>query len=116
MQVEKKPYEMLVRWDADGKLHGAHVQWSNVVTNDDGTKQVYPLDAEPLSLDGNGFPIADVLKEAEAAALASCMDLRAALANVESERDESRNELADTAEKLVRVSNERDLLARKAAQ
>jgi hypothetical protein len=50
MQVERKPYELLVRWDTDGNLLGAHVQWSNVVTNDDGSKQIYPITVEPVAL------------------------------------------------------------------
>ena len=66
MQIERKPYELLVRWDANGKLLGAHIQWSNVVTNDDGSKQLYPITVEPVALTaaGNGVPIADVLNEA----------------------------------------------------
>jgi hypothetical protein len=65
--VERKPYELLVQWDADGNLLGAHVQWSNVVTNDDGSKQVYPTTVEPVALTGEdkGVPIADVLNEAQ---------------------------------------------------
>jgi hypothetical protein len=64
MQVQRKPYELLVRWDAHGNLLGAHVQWSNVVTNDDGSKQVYPTTVESVALtaEGNGLPIADVLR------------------------------------------------------
>ena len=50
MQVERKPYELLVRWDTDGNLLGAHVQWSNVVTNDDGSKQIFPITVEPVAL------------------------------------------------------------------
>jgi hypothetical protein len=67
MQVQRKPYELLVRWDADGNLLAAHVQWSHVVTNDDGSKQIYPTTIEPVALtvEGNGFPIADVLNEAQ---------------------------------------------------
>jgi hypothetical protein len=63
MQVERKPYELLVQWDADGNLLGAHVQWSNVVTKDDGSKQVYPTTVEPVALtaEDKGVPIADVL-------------------------------------------------------
>jgi hypothetical protein len=66
MQVQRKPYELLVRWDAEGNLLGAHIQWSNVVTNADGSKQIYPTTIEPVALtaEGNGFPIADVLSEA----------------------------------------------------
>ena len=66
MQIERKPYELLVRWDANGKLLDAHVQWSNVVTNDDGSKQLYPVTVEPVALtaEGNGVPIADILNEA----------------------------------------------------
>ena len=67
MQVQRKPYELVVRWDAAGNLLGAHVQWSNVVTNDDGSKQVYPTTVEPVALtaEGEGVPIADVLDEAQ---------------------------------------------------
>ncbi len=67
MQVERKPYELLVRWDVDGKLLCAHVQWSNVVINDDGSKRVYPTTVESVALtkDGKGFSIADVLNEAQ---------------------------------------------------
>jgi hypothetical protein len=69
MPVERKPYELLVRWDVNGKLLGAHIQWSHVVINDDGSKQVYPTTVEPVALttDANGFPIADVLNEAQLA-------------------------------------------------
>jgi hypothetical protein len=69
MQVERKPYELLVRWDTHGNLLGAHVQWSNVVTNDDGSKQVYPTTIEPVALtaEANGFPIADILNAAKQA-------------------------------------------------
>lgn len=65
MQIQRKPYELLVRWDADGNLLGAYVQWSNVVTNGDGSKQVYPTTIEPVALtgEGKGFPIADVLND-----------------------------------------------------
>jgi hypothetical protein len=67
MQVERKPYELLVRWDVEGKLLCAQVQWSNVVINDDGSKQVYPTTVEPVALtkDGKSFSIADVLDEAQ---------------------------------------------------
>jgi hypothetical protein len=66
MPLERKPYELLVRWDAEGNLIGAHVQWSNVVTNDDGSKQIHPITIEPVALtgEGNGVPIARVLKQA----------------------------------------------------
>lgn len=66
MPVERKPFELLVRWDAEGNLIGAHVQWSNVVKNDDGSKRVYPITVEPVALTagGNGVPIGDVLNEA----------------------------------------------------
>jgi hypothetical protein len=58
---------LLVRWDVNGNLLGAHVQWSNVVINDDGSKQIYPTTVEPVALtkEGKGFPIADVLNEAQ---------------------------------------------------
>ena len=80
MQVERKPYELLVQWDADGNLLSAHVQWSNVVTNGDGSKQVYPTTIEPVALTAGdkGVPIADVLNEAQSRPIRRAMGSRAA--------------------------------------
>jgi hypothetical protein len=80
MQVERKPYELLVQWDADGNLLGAHVRWSNVVTNADGSKQVYPTTVEPVALTAGdkGVPIADVLNEARSNPVRRAINSRAA--------------------------------------
>lgn len=72
MQAIKKPYEILVRYDSDGNLKGAHVAWTHIVTLDDGTiirKQTNP---EPVDVgQGAGFPIDDLINEVAAGALAA---------------------------------------------
>ena len=80
MQVERKPYELLVQWDADGNLLGAHVRWSNVVTNADGSKQVYPTTVEPVALTAGdkGVPIADILNQARSKPVRRAIRSRAA--------------------------------------
>src|SRR5262249_37695718 len=67
MQAKNKPYELLVRWDQAGKLLGAHVQWSTVVTDESGVLiGSYPGNIEPIALtDGQaGFPVSDILSQA----------------------------------------------------
>ncbi len=36
MQTTSHPYELLIRWDRDGALAGAHVQWRHVMRDDSG--------------------------------------------------------------------------------
>lgn len=82
MQTERFPYELLVRWDRSGRLAGAHAQFRYVTSGPDGAVIAEALGgAEPLGLAGNvGFPLADVLSQAQAAALS-------ALETVTAERD-----------------------------
>jgi len=37
MQIISHPYELLIRWNPDGVLAGAHVQWRHVTRDDSGT-------------------------------------------------------------------------------
>jgi hypothetical protein len=74
MNTVKKPYELLVRWGPDGKLRGAHVQWTMLVTDDIGAViGCYPGNVEPLALTQGqaGFPLADILSQTQADALAA---------------------------------------------
>jgi hypothetical protein len=74
MNAVKKPYELLVRWDQEGKLRGAHVQWATVVTDNSGTPiGCYPGTVEPISVaqDQSGFPLTDILGQIQADALAA---------------------------------------------
>lgn len=36
MNTQKRPYELLVRWDTEGALAGAHAQFRYVTTTPDG--------------------------------------------------------------------------------
>jgi hypothetical protein len=87
MQTERQPYELLVRWNQDGKLAGAHVQWRFVTRDDEGNvlgEFIGP--AEPVDIgQGNGFPLEDILAKAQADALA---ELEAARVEIETYRAE----------------------------
>lgn len=78
MNTTKKPYELLIRWDQEGKLAGAHVQYRFVITDGDAVVAESVGQAEPLSL--AGFPLSEVLSTAQADALAECESLRTSLA------------------------------------
>jgi hypothetical protein len=72
MNAVTKPYELLIRWGPDGKLLGAHVQWSTIVTDDSGELIAsYPGNVVPVAItpDQQGFPLADLLSEAQTDAL-----------------------------------------------
>lgn len=73
MRTKQLPYEFMVRWDGNGRLAGAHAQFRYVTTADDGTLiGEFVGAAEPVAVAGaNGFPLADILSDIQAAALAS---------------------------------------------
>lgn len=62
MQTTRLPYELLFRWNADGTLSGAHVQWRLVIYDDTGAvigETVTP--PVPLSDPAAaGFPLSDL--------------------------------------------------------
>ncbi|WP_448207509.1 hypothetical protein [Azospirillum sp. sgz302134] len=91
MQTTKHPYEFLVRWDRNGHLAGAHAQFRYVTRSDDGTiVGEFIGSAEPVSVAGaDGFPLADLLSEVQASALAALETARA-------ERDAALAKLAAT--------------------
>lgn len=82
----QQPYEFLVRFDKDGKLAGAHIQFRTFVIDEDGTTVLSEKvgDAQPVEMAGQtGFPLADVLADVQAAALAKCDELQVALTTSE---------------------------------
>ena len=78
MQTTKHAYEFLVRWDRDGHLSGAHAQFRFVTRDETGAVQGEFLGpAEPVAIAGAaGFPLADILSDMQAAALAELEDAR----------------------------------------
>jgi hypothetical protein len=72
MQTNKRPYEMLIRWNADGVLAGAHVQHRFITTDGASVIGEFLGQAEPLTIqNAAGFPLGDILNEAQAEALAA---------------------------------------------
>ena len=98
MQTEKHPYELLIRWDQAGALAGAHVQHRYVITGDDGAVITETLGgAEPLTLDtAAGFPLGDLLSQAQADALTS-------LATAPAERDAALARVAELEAQLAAI-------------
>lgn len=99
MQAERKPYELLVRWDANGTVTAAHIQWADVITDDNSKVKVYPLPPEPCGISerAKGYPLTDILPQLHASALTSV------------EQAKQKND--DLTEQLQVVSADRDRLA-----
>ncbi|WP_448206483.1 hypothetical protein [Azospirillum sp. sgz302134] len=93
MQTTKQPYELLVRWDRNGHLAGAHVQFRYVTLDGSITSETLGP-AQPVALGAaDGFPLGDILSEVQASALA---DLEAARAELAAIRKELENLRAST--------------------
>lgn len=112
METTKVPYELLVRFDQSGKLQGAQVQYRYIIR--DGEKIVGESvgNAEPLSLD-KGFPLQDVLTNAQADALATAEDAkrdaeraRADLAQARSVAETARQEAAEARSETKQMISE----------
>lgn len=79
MERVRHPYELLIRWDSQGRLAAAHVQWRDLVT--DGATVVAETlsDATPVGVAGAaGFPLSDVLERVHVDALTRIAELEAA--------------------------------------
>ncbi len=75
MQTLNLPYELLIRWDQDGKLCGAHQQRRYVIRDDDGKvagESITPAEALGLT----DFPLQDILSQAQTLALVENAALR----------------------------------------
>lgn len=105
MQTTKQPYEFLARWDHEGKLCGAQVQWRYIITDDSGATIAETVSAvESVAVTGNdGFPLADVLQQVQLGAVAATDTANA-------QRDQARVELQTVQSQLQAVTAERDAL------
>ena len=63
------PYEFLARWDATGKLAGAHVGFLERITDGAEVLSEKALPVQPVG--DNGFPLADIMSTVQADALAA---------------------------------------------
>lgn len=73
MQTISHPYELLIRWDHNGVLAGAHVQWRHV-TRDSSGNAVGETLSPPVPLASGitqGFPVEAVLTPATITAFAA---------------------------------------------
>lgn len=80
MHADKHPYELLVRWDRDGKIGGAHVQWRYVIKDEDTGETVGETltPAEPVAVaSGKGFPLQDILSRIHSDALIELSEAQA---------------------------------------
>lgn len=105
--VTTHPYELLVRWDSDGNLQGAHVGWRDVVMEGAVKVSEAVRPVEPVDIgQGKGFPLADILSLVQAATLAANARLTAEKAALEAERDEAiAAKLAAQAERDALLNN-----------
>jgi hypothetical protein len=95
MQTSKQPYELLIRWGQSGALAGAHVQHRYVTTDDGNVVGEFVGQAEPLTIqNADGFPLGDILNEAQAEALT-------AYGTVLAERDAALARVADLEAQLA---------------
>ncbi|WP_044561456.1 hypothetical protein [Azospirillum sp. B4] len=79
LQTTQLPYEFLARWGADGKLQGCHVQWRYIVS-DGATTLAESLSEAQAVTSATTYPLADLLDQVQAAAVAAAGDAQAALA------------------------------------
>lgn len=83
MKTETHPYEFLARWK-DGKYSGAHIQFIEVTTNDDGSVAFHKV-LNPVPIGDANFPLLDVFPMLNSAAIEEIQRLESALAKVEEE-------------------------------
>ena len=83
---ETHPYELLVRWDREGKLAGAHVGFRTVIREDGEAAHEREEPVMPVDIgQGQGFPLNDILTRVQIEALARCAELEAANAALAAE-------------------------------
>lgn len=69
MNTEKIPYELLVRFDQNGAVAGAHVIWAYKVSDGDKVVSYQPGQAERAGEAISGFPLSAAVSEALAEGL-----------------------------------------------
>jgi hypothetical protein len=94
---EKRPYELLVRWDTKtGAMLGAHVGFATVIRRDGEfvTETIDPV--EPVDVGtGKGFPLADILDKLQITALERHAVLERQVAATEQELTQERQRAQD---------------------
>lgn len=75
MQTLKQPYEVLVRWDQDGRLQGAQVQYRYVIKDSDQIVGESVSGPEPVTV-GVDFPLSDIMTQVGSDALAEITRLK----------------------------------------
>jgi len=96
MAIERiiRPYELLVRWGADGAIQGAHVQFIEEIKEGAQVIAATLGNAQPVALAaGAGFPLSDILDAAHIAALKAADLANAATAAAETKVLEMEAEL-----------------------
>lgn len=59
------PYELLIRWDDEGNLKGAHLLRMGKVLDDVGNViAAQPMPPQPIAVGEEGFPLAEVMNQA----------------------------------------------------
>lgn len=82
--TEFTPYELLVRWNDQGQLQGAHCQWLGKLKAPDGTViAAQPMPIEPIALaEDRGFPIGTVFDRVTIDALKRVDELQQQIENL----------------------------------
>lgn len=65
------PYELLIRWNSDGNLQGAHIQFlGKVLDANDEVIAAQPMPPQAIAIaEQEGFPLTDVLDQLQIDAL-----------------------------------------------
>ncbi len=107
----KTPYELLVRWNKDGTVSGAHVQFLESLTKDGALIYERVGEAIPVSMSGEaGFPLADILSDVQISALRTT-EQAIASSNAKAKQIEIlKRENSVNAEMLVAATAELDTL------
>lgn len=98
---QRKPYELLVRWDElTGSLKGAHIQFYDALLRDGARISGQPSKAYGVG-DGMAFPLTDILTQVQIDALAE-LDVRAvAITTLTGERDAARTRITELEAQLA---------------
>jgi len=109
MEVEKKPYELLVRWDRKGGLAGAHVCWRYVISEAGAFVREAVSGAEPVDIgQGTGFPLDDILPAVVAEALVDRDRERARVEDLERKNEDLQTRLSEAERAVQQVNSLRE--------
>ncbi len=116
LTVSSQPYEFLARWK-DGVLAGAHIQRIYITRDGDTIVSEAVGQVQPVALDGNGaYPLADIMTEVQAGAVAQANALVAQVDEARAERDAAKAERDGLAEQMAAAAAERDAALARVAE